>query len=238
MAFEIGERVTSRFTGPGTVIGEMTKDEDRECFQTVRFDSAMFGERSYSIKKLEPLRPEDEPVKIIIKVSQAEQDYAAAKAEGLTHFEMVAFDRDEPNLEGSAFKWLCIYLSERGSRITVYATPKNVAKVAAELAEITGLDLDQAMDLISLRDRKTPGGSKWNVDFANDPSIHASLRDDLRVNFGHTYSKKTPDIRRIRIGSTKLVQALIKAGFLVTRVYEQDGETRKNADRGRDVKIS
>ena len=196
MAFEIGERVTSRFTGPGTVTGEMFKDDDRECWQTVQFDNALLNTQKWRIKNLEPLL--EEPKKpVAIKQTPAEVDYAAATAEGLTHFQTVAYDKDDANIDSPAFQALAVSLSARGSRITVYATPKNVAKVAAELASILSIDLDKAMDLVSLRDRKSSGGSKWNVDFANWPGLTVETRDALRVNFGHTYSKKVPDIRRI-----------------------------------------
>lgn len=73
MAFEIGERVTSRFTGPGTVAGEMFKDEDRDCLQRVKFDNAMFGERDWLVKKLEPFT--DPPAKkVAVKKSEARSE--------------------------------------------------------------------------------------------------------------------------------------------------------------------
>jgi hypothetical protein len=236
MAFEIGQRVTSSFTGPGTVKGGLFRDEYREVFQKVDFDNPSLGLRDWLVNKLEPLF--EEPKKIVVTQTPAEQDYAAATAEGLTHFQTVEYDKDDADVDARNpyFQALAVSLASRGCRITVYATPKNVAKVAKELADILSIDLDKAIDLVSLRDRKTSGGSKWNVDFANWAGLTVETRDALRVNFGHTYSKKVPDIRRIRIGSTKLVQALIKAGFPVTRVYEADGETRKSAERGRDVK--
>lgn len=52
MAFEIGQRVTSKFTGTGTVTGELHKDEDRVCFQEVSFDNPSLGVRDYEIRKL------------------------------------------------------------------------------------------------------------------------------------------------------------------------------------------
>lgn len=63
MAFDIGQRVTSSFTGPGTVTGELTKDTDTADngkalithFQTVLFDNPMYGERRWELKKLYPL---------------------------------------------------------------------------------------------------------------------------------------------------------------------------------------
>lgn len=54
MAFEVGERVISRFCGPGTVMSEMTKDEDGICFQRVKFDLPMMGDRLYEVRKLSP----------------------------------------------------------------------------------------------------------------------------------------------------------------------------------------
>jgi hypothetical protein len=67
MAFEIGQRVTSSFTGPGTVSGELEKDSDTNDkgkivitgFQVVKFDSPMIGERRWEIKKLTPLDEEE-----------------------------------------------------------------------------------------------------------------------------------------------------------------------------------
>lgn len=53
MAYEIGERVASTFTGPGTVKGPMVKD-DGEAFQLIKFDSNLFGERLWRISKLSP----------------------------------------------------------------------------------------------------------------------------------------------------------------------------------------
>jgi len=63
MAFDIGQRVTSSFTGPGTVTGELTKDTDTADngkalithFQTVLFDNPTFGEKQWELKKLYPL---------------------------------------------------------------------------------------------------------------------------------------------------------------------------------------
>lgn len=54
MAFEIGERVTNSFSGPGTVTGPMTRDEDGEPYQMVKYDSPLSGERSTRIAKLNP----------------------------------------------------------------------------------------------------------------------------------------------------------------------------------------
>ena len=59
MAFDIGQRVTSKWTGPGTVTGELTKDEDRVCFQTISFDSPALSERPWEVRKLSPLDTED-----------------------------------------------------------------------------------------------------------------------------------------------------------------------------------
>ena len=54
MAFEIGQRVTSSWTGPGTVTSEITKDEDRVVHQGVKFDNPTIGEKIWAIKKLTP----------------------------------------------------------------------------------------------------------------------------------------------------------------------------------------
>ncbi|SRR6266496_1888492 len=53
MAFEIGERVTSTWTGPGVVIGPFERDEDNIPVQRVRFDND--GDiRLRPIHKLQP----------------------------------------------------------------------------------------------------------------------------------------------------------------------------------------
>jgi hypothetical protein len=66
MAFDIGQRVTSSWTGPGTVSGELEKETETEdgktvvtCFQTVTFDGTTIGERRWEIKKLTPLDTDD-----------------------------------------------------------------------------------------------------------------------------------------------------------------------------------
>lgn len=43
MAFEIGERVTSSWTGPGTVIGPLVRDEDNVPHQMVKLDKVYSG---------------------------------------------------------------------------------------------------------------------------------------------------------------------------------------------------
>jgi hypothetical protein len=61
MAFEIGDRVISSWTGPGTVIGSLERDEDGIAMQLVHFDSDAFGTRLRAVGKLQPLDSEDEP---------------------------------------------------------------------------------------------------------------------------------------------------------------------------------
>ena len=61
--FEIGERVTSPFTGTGTVIGVLVVDIDidnnRKIHQQrVQFDNPILGERLYPINKLQTLEGE------------------------------------------------------------------------------------------------------------------------------------------------------------------------------------
>ncbi len=60
MAFDIGERVTSRWTGPGTVIGPLERDEENTPVQRVHFDNPMLGERLREIGKMNTLDPQDE----------------------------------------------------------------------------------------------------------------------------------------------------------------------------------
>jgi len=237
MAFDIGQRVTSSWTGPGTVTGELEKDTDTNdngktqvtAYQRVTFDNPSIGEKRWAIQKLAPY--DSQPKKITIKKDASQEAYEAAIAAGLTHFVAIPFDCDEPNVSCPEFQWLGIELASRGCKITVYATEKNFAKVAQELADIKQIDLDKACDLVSIRKRKTSGGSKWNVDFANFPGLTTATRDAIGVNFGHQkFSGQYPNIRQVRIGSTKFVQELIRTGFSVERVYEVDGETRKAKD--------
>jgi hypothetical protein len=54
MAFDIGDRVISKFTGPGTVSGEPFKTYDGEVAQEVTFDLATLGKRDWLVKKLAP----------------------------------------------------------------------------------------------------------------------------------------------------------------------------------------
>lgn len=64
MAFDIGQKVTSSWTGPGIVTGELVKEQDTDertgkpivlAYQKIKFDSAMLGERLWEIKKLTPV---------------------------------------------------------------------------------------------------------------------------------------------------------------------------------------
>lgn len=231
MAFDIGQRVVSKFYGVGTVTSEFFKDAEDDAkypvtYQRVKFDKTDI-ETAVQVAKLD-LYEDPKPKAIKVKKDASQEAYEAATADGLTHFIAVSFDKDEPNVTCPEFQWLGIELASRGCKITVYATEKNFAKVAQELADIKGVDLDKACDLVSIRKRKTSGGSKWNVDFANFPELTTAMRDAVGVNFGHQkFSGQYPNIRHVRIGSTKLVQELIRTGFPVERVYEADGETRK-----------
>lgn len=64
MAFDIGQRVTSSWTGPGTVTGELVREQDTDSrtgkpvivsYQTVSFDNAAIGERLWELRKLTPV---------------------------------------------------------------------------------------------------------------------------------------------------------------------------------------
>ena len=61
MAFEIGERITSSFTGPGTIVGPLERDEDNTAVQRVEFDNPIFGTKLREVGKMQPLDEEDEP---------------------------------------------------------------------------------------------------------------------------------------------------------------------------------
>ncbi len=66
MSFEIGERVTNPFTGPGTTTGPLeiySDDDNRKTYlQKISFDNSLLGERMYPINKLSSLEGE-EPAK-------------------------------------------------------------------------------------------------------------------------------------------------------------------------------
>lgn len=58
MAFDVGQRVTSRFTGAGTVLGELTKETDGSTvtvYQEVEFDNPTLGVKRWEVRKLNPL---------------------------------------------------------------------------------------------------------------------------------------------------------------------------------------
>lgn len=61
MAFDIGERVTSTWTGPGVVVGLLERDEDGVAIQMINFDSVHLGMDMWEVGKLRPLNSEDEP---------------------------------------------------------------------------------------------------------------------------------------------------------------------------------
>jgi hypothetical protein len=60
MAFEIGERVTSSYTGPGTIVGPLERDEENIAVQFVQFDNPVFGRRLREVGKMQPYDYEDE----------------------------------------------------------------------------------------------------------------------------------------------------------------------------------
>ena len=62
MSFRIGQRVTSTFTGEGTVESDILPREDTEDDkqQTVAFDSTILGTRPWAIMKLDRVGDEQE----------------------------------------------------------------------------------------------------------------------------------------------------------------------------------
>ena len=63
MAFDIGQKVTSNWTGPGIVTGELVKEVSTDeqtgrvhvvTYQMVRFENVL-GERLWEIRKLSPV---------------------------------------------------------------------------------------------------------------------------------------------------------------------------------------
>jgi hypothetical protein len=232
MAFDIGQRVTSSFTGPGTVTGELTKESDTgdngkvviSHFQTVKFDNPVFGERRWELKKLFPINTEEKAKKVSIAKSKSQLDYEAAAREGLTHFQTVEdFKRDEPKLDIAEYQWLKTELQNRGYRIRVYATEKNAVAVAKQLGDVLGIASEVAYRFLTVRPRT--GGSKWNLDFVNFPALTDAVRDRLEVNFSHYKGGDMPDIRHVRCGCTKLVQQMLKDGFAV-QIPEGGGDVK------------
>src|SRR5208337_2206500 len=147
MAFDIGQRVISKFYGVGTITSEFFKDPEDDSkyptiYQRVKFDSTGI-ETPVQVAKLAPY--DSQPKKIVVKKDASQEAYEAAIADGLTHFVAIPFDCDEPNVACSEFQWLGIELASRGAKITIYATEKNLTKVATELATILNIDLDKAI---------------------------------------------------------------------------------------------
>lgn len=64
MAFDLGQRVTSRFLGTGTVVGELHRDDDRACIQRIAFDNPLIGEKEYEIRKLDLVSEERAKVEV------------------------------------------------------------------------------------------------------------------------------------------------------------------------------
>lgn len=60
MAFEIGERVTSSWTGPATVIGPLVRDEEHVPHQMVRVDKPLFGQAEI-LRPIAKLLPYSDP---------------------------------------------------------------------------------------------------------------------------------------------------------------------------------
>src|SRR5271166_2873249 len=153
MAFDIGQRVISKFYGVGTIASEFFKDPEDDSkyptiYQRVKFDKNGI-EAPVQVAKLDPYE-DPQLKKIVIKKDASQEAYEAATADGLTHFVAIPFDCDEPNVSCPEFQWLGIELASRGAKITIYATEKNL-KVATELATILNIDLDKAIDLVSVR---------------------------------------------------------------------------------------
>lgn len=63
MAFDIGQKVTSSWTGPGIVTGPLVREKDEDdngktvltSYQTVRFENPAIGDRSWEVRKLYPV---------------------------------------------------------------------------------------------------------------------------------------------------------------------------------------
>lgn len=66
MAFDIGQKVTSSWTGPGIVTGELVKEQDTDdkgktkitSYQMVTFENPLVGEKLWEIRKLTPVEDE------------------------------------------------------------------------------------------------------------------------------------------------------------------------------------
>lgn len=218
MAFEIGERVSNSFTGPGTVVGPLERpyesDNDRTPYQRIKFDHPLFGERLHTISNLNPYdapKPKSKAPKLT--KTKADLAFDEALASGLTFFTTRKdIKNNDPNLGSATFIWLGVELANLPTNITIYATKKNKDAIAASLAELLSITPEEALTYITVRERV--GGSKWNVDFPNFPDLTPEVRDALNVNFSHNRTGgERANIKRIRCGCTKLVQELIRSGF-------------------------
>lgn len=67
MAFDIGQKVTSNWTGPGIVTGELVKEQEPDdrtgkpvitAYQMVRFENPALGERLWEVRKLNSVEEE------------------------------------------------------------------------------------------------------------------------------------------------------------------------------------
>ena len=63
MAFDIGQKVTSSWTGPGIVTGELVRETETDdkgktvisAYQKVNFDNPAVGEKLWEVRKLYPV---------------------------------------------------------------------------------------------------------------------------------------------------------------------------------------
>jgi hypothetical protein len=145
MAFDIGQRVISKFYGVGTITSEFFKDAEDDAkypvtYQRVKFDKSGI-ETHVQVAKLEPYedsKPKATRIKRAIK----------PKAMRLTKAQVAL--RDDPEVLDLIWQE---YL--RGGRILISCQAAGVERLARKLSNITSLSEIDAVDYISPATEKT-----------------------------------------------------------------------------------
>jgi len=184
MAFEIGERVTSSWTGPGTIIGPLVRVKEDESdvlgvpHQMVRLDKPLFGQTEV-LRPIAKSLPYVDPPKKLTDVQKALQ----TDPESLAIF---------------------LQVFKKSGRILISAAPDTAELLAAQLSSVSRLTPSEAVDYIRVVTDRTHA-SKFDI-IISDPPI--GLADRLRVNFhlnGHRAKKG-----EVQINSRPLAEWLMK----------------------------
>ena len=91
MAFDIGQRVASKFYGVGTITSKFFKDAEDDAkysitYQRVKFDKSGI-ETAVQVAKLAPYE-DPKPKAIRVKKDASQEAYEVATADGLTPYEI------------------------------------------------------------------------------------------------------------------------------------------------------